>query len=63
MSEHQDKPEDTTTNDVIAVVATVIILSNGVLSALMGSWVPTIAALGLITAASWYGSLPSNRGD
>ena len=62
MSENQDEHDDTTA-DVIAVVATVIILSNGVLSALVGSWVPTIAALGLIVAAGVYGSLPSNGGD
>ena len=63
MSENQDEHDDTTTADVIAVVATVIILSNGVLSALVGSWVPTIAALGLIVAAGTYGSLASNGDD
>ena len=63
MSENQDEHDDTTTDDVIAVVATAVIFSNGVLSALVGSWVPTIAALAFIACAGWYGSLPSNRGD
>ena len=63
MSENQDEHDDTTTNDVIAVVVTAVILSNGVLSALVGSWVPTIAALGLIVAAGVYGSKPPKCDD
>ena len=63
MSENQDEHDDTTTNDVIAVVATAVIFSNGVLSALVGSWVPTIAALGLVTVVGLYGSLRPNCDD
>jgi hypothetical protein len=63
MSRKRCNDEKTTAGDVVAFVVAVIVLGNGVLSALAGSWAPTIAAIGLIAAANWYNSLRSDYGD
>ena len=56
MPKKKCKPNATSVEDIIAVTITVVVLSNGVLSALTGSWLPTVAALGLVVFVGWYGN-------
>jgi len=54
MPEKRRKHEFGTAEEVVAGVLTVLVLANGVLSALTGSWLPTIAALALVVFAGWW---------
>ena len=56
MPKKKYKPNTTSIEDIVAVTLAIIILGNGVLSALTGSWLPTVAALGLVVFAGWYGN-------
>jgi len=55
------EPDPSATGEAIAVAATVILLSNGVLSALTGSWIRTAVALVVIVRAGWFGRLPGRN--
>jgi len=57
------KGELTTTESIVAGVLTVLVLGNGVLSAIVGSWWPTIAAVAFVALAGWYASRPPKRHD
>ena len=53
------KQQQTANGDVIVGAATIITLSNGLLSALTGTWIPTLVALGFINATGLYSVLSS----
>jgi len=54
MPEQFPTREPTAAGEVVAGVLTVLVLGNGLVSALIGNWWPTIVALALIVFASWY---------
>lgn len=56
MSDMRQTNQPTPAKDLFAGVLTVIVLSNGLLSALVGNWIPTILTLALIAFTSWYGN-------
>lgn len=50
----QRKHEPADSEDIVAGVLAVLVLGNGALSAATATWLPTVAALGLIVFAGWY---------